>query len=112
TAGEVGRKERGEEPRAARQALPDTDPIHLGGAQRQDQVDGGAEADRPAQPRALDQGRFLSAAGRHRDRAPVNPALAAPCGWRLSSEITLLVSAVSSASSSTLRIVADQSSSP
>src|SRR6516165_810133 len=109
--GEVGREERGEEPRAARQALPDADPIHLGRAQRQRQVGGDAETDRPAQPRALDRRRLLPAAGRDRNDAHVNPAIRSRCGWRLSSEITLLASCVSS-SSSALRIVADQSSSP
>src|SRR5262249_57949081 len=103
-------KERGVEARAGRQALPDADPIHLGRAQRQRQVGGGAETDGPAQPRALDQRRLLPAAGRDRNDTHVNPAKRSRCGWRLSSEITLPVSVVSS-SSSTLRIVADQSSS-
>src|SRR5262249_36497289 len=99
--------------RAPRGRPPQTrGPVHLGSAQRQRQVGGGAETDRPAQPRALDQGWFLPAARRDRDDAHVNPAMRSRCGWRLSSEITLLVSCGSSASSSTLRIVADQSSSP
>src|SRR5262249_44268671 len=91
-AGEVGRKERGEKPRAAWQALPDADPIYLGRAQRQRQVGGGAETDGPAQPHALDQRRLLPAAGRDRDDAPVHPALRARGGWRGSPPSTLSLS--------------------
>ena len=42
-ADEVGREECREELRAARQAFPDARPVHLGGAERQRQIDRGAE---------------------------------------------------------------------
>src|SRR4029077_10047198 len=61
-AGEVRWKERREEPRAARQAFPNARPVHLGRAQGQRQIDDGADTERPAQPRALDQWRLFPVA--------------------------------------------------
>src|SRR5882724_1319596 len=46
----------------ARQALPDAGPVHLGGAERQREIDRGAECQRPAQPGALDHRGLLPAA--------------------------------------------------
>src|SRR5262249_54454165 len=114
---EIGRKERGDEARPARQTFPDSRPVHFRRAEREREIDNGAPSNEPAQPCALNQGRRPPPArqgstGSHaHDVIPVqcagssyiSPAMRSrsSCGW------SGTVALSSTPSSSTLRIVAD-----
>ena len=63
-AGKIGREECRDELRTARQAFPDARPIHLGRAEREDEIGHGTQTEEPAEPRALDEGRRSPAARR------------------------------------------------